>query len=228
MRRATASASAMRAASVSSARWKRPSRKSCRTAACGSQFGFHGAYLDEALHAIGDPPLPPYIASRRPADERDRSDYQTIYAAEEGAVAAPTAGLHFTPELFEKLDAAAISREFLTLHVGPGTFLPVKADEVSGHQMHAERGVLDAATAERLNRRESRGRPHRRGGDDGASSAGIRRRPGRQAPPVRRRHRHLHHAGLPVPRRRPADDQFPPAALDAVHAGCRLLRPRRR
>jgi S-adenosylmethionine:tRNA ribosyltransferase-isomerase len=122
------------------------------------QFGFHGAYLDEALRALGDPPLPPYIASRRPADERDRSDYQTIYAAEEGAVAAPTAGLHFTPELFEKLDAAGISREFLTLHVGPGTFLPVKAEEVSGHRMHAERGVLDAATAERLNRAKAEGR----------------------------------------------------------------------
>jgi S-adenosylmethionine:tRNA ribosyltransferase-isomerase len=85
-------------------------------------FGFHGAYLDEALRAIGDAPLPPYIAARRPADERDREDYQTIFAAEEGAVAAPTAGLHFTPELMEKLDAAGTSREVLTLHVGPGTF----------------------------------------------------------------------------------------------------------
>jgi S-adenosylmethionine:tRNA ribosyltransferase-isomerase len=114
-------------------------------------FGFHGAYLDEALAAIGDAPLPPYIASRRAADERDREDYQTVYAKRDGAVAAPTAGLHFTPELFERLQAAGIGREFLTLHVGPGTFLPVKAEDTSGHRMHAERGVLDTETAERLN-----------------------------------------------------------------------------
>lgn len=114
-------------------------------------FGFHGAYLDEALRTIGDPPLPPYIASRREADERDRSDYQTIYATHEGAVAAPTAGLHFTPELLQSLDTAGIGRAFLTLHVGPGTFLPVKADDTSGHTMHAERGMIDPATAERLN-----------------------------------------------------------------------------
>jgi S-adenosylmethionine:tRNA ribosyltransferase-isomerase len=122
------------------------------------RFGFHGPYLDEALRTLGDAPLPPYIAARRAADERDRTDYQTVYAAEEGAVAAPTAGLHFTPELLDRLDAAGLSREFLTLHVGPGTFLPVKAEDVSGHKMHAERGVLDPATAERLNRAKAEGR----------------------------------------------------------------------
>jgi S-adenosylmethionine:tRNA ribosyltransferase-isomerase len=114
-------------------------------------FGFHGAYLDEALEAIGDPPLPPYIAGRRQTDERDRADYQTIYAAHDGAVAAPTAGLHFTPDLFAALDGAGVRREFLTLHVGPGTFLPVKAEDISSHVMHAERGRLDAATVARLN-----------------------------------------------------------------------------
>ena len=114
-------------------------------------FGFHGAYLDEALAIIGDPPLPPYIASKRGADDRDREDYQTIFAARDGAVAAPTAGLHFTPELMERLDAAGIAREFLTLHVGPGTFLPVKAEDIAEHRMHAERAILDADTAERLN-----------------------------------------------------------------------------
>jgi S-adenosylmethionine:tRNA ribosyltransferase-isomerase len=96
-------------------------------------FGFHGAYLDEALDAIGDAPLPPYIAARRPPDERDRTDYQTVYAAVDGAVAAPTAGLHFTPELMQRLDDAGILREFVTLHVGPGTFLPVKARYVHLH-----------------------------------------------------------------------------------------------
>ena len=114
-------------------------------------FGFHGAYLDEALSIVGDPPLPPYIASRRAADERDRRDYQTVFAAREGAVAAPTAGLHFTPELLARLDAAGIARAFLTLHVGPGTFLPVKVDQISEHRMHAERGVLDDVTAKTLN-----------------------------------------------------------------------------
>jgi S-adenosylmethionine:tRNA ribosyltransferase-isomerase len=114
-------------------------------------FGFHGAYLDEALDALGDPPLPPYIVTRRPPDDQDIVDYQTVFAAHEGAVAAPTAGLHFTEGLLDKLDAAGINRAFLTLHVGPGTFLPVKTEQLSEHRMHAERGVLDAATAERLN-----------------------------------------------------------------------------
>jgi S-adenosylmethionine:tRNA ribosyltransferase-isomerase len=114
-------------------------------------FGFHGAYLDEALDALGDPPLPPYIVTRRAPDDRDIADYQTVFAVHEGAVAAPTAGLHFTQDLLDNLDAAGIYRAFLTLHVGPGTFLPVKAEELSQHRMHAERGVLDAATAERLN-----------------------------------------------------------------------------
>ena len=114
-------------------------------------FGFHGAYLDEAINALGDAPLPPYIASRRPADEQDREDYQTIYAAEEGAVAAPTAGLHFTPALMEQLSVAGISHEFLTLHVGSGTFMPVKVEDTTNHIMQAERGVIDAEVAERLN-----------------------------------------------------------------------------
>jgi S-adenosylmethionine:tRNA ribosyltransferase-isomerase len=114
-------------------------------------FGFHGPFLDEAIRAVGDPPLPPYIAARRPAEARDREDYQTVYARSEGAVAAPTAGLHFTRELFERLQAAGVGTEFLTLHVGPGTFLPVKAEDTAAHRMHAETGALDAATADRLN-----------------------------------------------------------------------------
>jgi S-adenosylmethionine:tRNA ribosyltransferase-isomerase len=120
-------------------------------------FGFHGAYLDEAIHALGDAPLPPYIASRRSADERDREDYQTIYAAEEGAVAAPTAGLHFMPALMGELRDAGISLEFLTLHVGPGTFMPIKAEETSGHKMHPERGGISADVAERLNEARASG-----------------------------------------------------------------------
>ncbi len=114
-------------------------------------FEFHGAYLDEALHALGDAPLPPYIAQRRAADDRDLTDYQTVFAVHEGAVAAPTAGLHFTPELLQALEQTGIGREFVTLHVGPGTFLPVKVGDTAGHRMHPERGQIDAATAARLN-----------------------------------------------------------------------------
>jgi S-adenosylmethionine:tRNA ribosyltransferase-isomerase len=113
---------------------------------------FHGDQpVELLLERFGRMPLPPYIASRRPADEEDRADYQTMFAREEGAVAAPTAALHFTPRLLEALDAGGIGRETLTLHVGAGTFLPVKADDTSGHVMHAEWGRIDASTAERLN-----------------------------------------------------------------------------
>ena len=103
------------------------------------------------LERAGRMPLPPYIAGRRPVDEADRSDYQTIFAEIDGAVAAPTAALHFTPDLLSALVAAGIGRETLTLHVGAGTFLPVKAEDTAGHVMHSEWGRIDAATAERLN-----------------------------------------------------------------------------
>jgi S-adenosylmethionine:tRNA ribosyltransferase-isomerase len=111
------------------------------------------------LERAGRMPLPPYIASKRPTDEQDRADYQTIFAKEEGAVAAPTAALHFTQRLLDALEARGIGRETLTLHVGAGTFLPVKAEDTSAHQMHAEWGKIDAATAARLNTvREKGGR----------------------------------------------------------------------
>jgi S-adenosylmethionine:tRNA ribosyltransferase-isomerase len=109
------------------------------------------------LTRAGTMPLPPYIASKRPIDEADAEDYQTIFAAREGAVAAPTASLHFTPRLIAAIDAAGIARETLTLHVGAGTFLPVKADDTADHQMHAEWGRIDAATADRLNAARERG-----------------------------------------------------------------------
>ncbi|CDN47989.1 tRNA preQ1(34) S-adenosylmethionine ribosyltransferase-isomerase QueA [Neorhizobium galegae] len=115
------------------------------------RFDLSGPALDEAIMAVGHIPLPPYIAAKRPEDAQDQKDYQTIYAREEGAVAAPTAGLHFTPELFAALDAAGIERHFVTLHVGAGTFLPVKADDTTGHKMHQEIGHVSAETAARLN-----------------------------------------------------------------------------
>jgi len=103
------------------------------------------------LERAGRMPLPPYIASKRPADEADCEDYQTVFAREEGAVAAPTAALHFTDRLLRSLAERGIQRETLTLHVGAGTFLPVKSDDTSGHQMHSEWGKIDGATADRLN-----------------------------------------------------------------------------
>ncbi|RUW35099.1 MULTISPECIES: tRNA preQ1(34) S-adenosylmethionine ribosyltransferase-isomerase QueA [unclassified Mesorhizobium] len=120
-------------------------------------FDLSGPFLDEALHAVGHIPLPPYIASKRDDDERDRRDYQTIYAREEGAVAAPTAGLHFTPDLFAALDARGVERRFVTLHVGAGTFLPVKADDTADHKMHAETGSVSRETADALNAARARG-----------------------------------------------------------------------
>lgn len=123
-------------------------------------FHFHGDEpVELLLERAGRMPLPPYIASKRPADESDRDDYQTMFAREDGAVAAPTAALHFTPELIEALETRGVRRETLTLHVGAGTFLPVKAEDTTEHRMHAEWGRIDAETAERLNRvRASGGR----------------------------------------------------------------------
>ncbi|WP_296679751.1 tRNA preQ1(34) S-adenosylmethionine ribosyltransferase-isomerase QueA [Novosphingobium sp.] len=109
------------------------------------------------LERAGQMPLPPYIAGKRATDQQDRADYQTMFAARDGAVAAPTAALHFTPELIAGLENAGIGRETLTLHVGAGTFLPVKAADTSEHRMHAEWGTIDADTADRLNAARSRG-----------------------------------------------------------------------
>jgi S-adenosylmethionine:tRNA ribosyltransferase-isomerase len=107
--------------------------------------------VEVLLERAGRMPLPPYIAGKRPADEADRADYQTMFARAQGAVAAPTAALHFTPDLVERLCAVGIARETLTLHVGAGTFLPVKAEDTGAHRMHAEWGRIDQATADRLN-----------------------------------------------------------------------------
>jgi S-adenosylmethionine:tRNA ribosyltransferase-isomerase len=122
-------------------------------------FSFHGPALDSAIADLGSPPLPPYIASKRTPDERDLADYQTMFAANEGAVAAPTAGLHFTPALEATLRQRGIGIHRLTLHVGAGTFLPVKVDDTSEHKMHAEWGTVSADVADALNAaRKSGGR----------------------------------------------------------------------
>ena len=114
-------------------------------------FSFHGPVLDQAIAERGNMPLPPYIASRRAPDDDDRADYQTLFAHDEGSVAAPTAGLHFTDELVSRLKARGIGLHTVTLHVGAGTFLPVKTDTIEEHRMHAEYGVVSEAVASALN-----------------------------------------------------------------------------
>jgi S-adenosylmethionine:tRNA ribosyltransferase-isomerase len=114
-------------------------------------FDLSGPDLDAAIAERGAMPLPPYIAAKRPEDAQDRADYQTVYAQEDGSVAAPTAGLHFTPELLARLAEAGIGTARVTLHVGAGTFLPVKTETLAEHRMHAEWGEIDPVAAERIN-----------------------------------------------------------------------------
>jgi S-adenosylmethionine:tRNA ribosyltransferase-isomerase len=120
-------------------------------------FSFHGPVLDQAIAERGAMPLPPYIASRREPDEQDRADYQTVFATPEGSVAAPTAGLHFTENLLARLKARGVALHKVTLHVGAGTFLPVKSEDTEGHKMHAEFGSVSAETADSLNAARAQG-----------------------------------------------------------------------
>jgi S-adenosylmethionine:tRNA ribosyltransferase-isomerase len=120
-------------------------------------FELAGSTLDTAIAAAGEMPLPPYIARRRPADLRDVQDYQTVFAMHEGSSAAPTAGLHFTLDLFARLADAEIAREQVTLHVGPGTFLPVNAPDTSKHRMHSERIRVSEQTVANVNAARSGG-----------------------------------------------------------------------
>src|SRR5712672_2330581 len=120
-------------------------------------FSFHGPALDQAIAHLGSPPLPPYIASKRAPDERDASDYQTMFAANEGAVAAPTAGFHFTSGLEGALRDRGIGIHRITLHVGAGTFLPVKVEDTAGHKMHSEWGSISSDTAAALNAARAKG-----------------------------------------------------------------------
>lgn len=121
------------------------------------RFAFSGPFLDEAIARLGELPLPPYIAGKRTTDDKDLVDYQTVYAQDEGAVAAPTAGLHFTDDLFRRLKERGIACHFVTLHVGAGTFLPVKAEDTADHRMHAEWGSISAETAQAINNAKARG-----------------------------------------------------------------------
>ena len=120
-------------------------------------FSFHGPALDQAISDLGSPPLPPYIASKRAPDERDAADYQTMFATNEGAVAAPTAGLHFTPALDAALRDRGVGLHRVTLHVGAGTFLPVKVGDTAGHKMHSDWGAISRETADALKAARTRG-----------------------------------------------------------------------
>lgn len=128
------------------------------TGAVVLHFNKSGADLMAAFHEVGTMPLPPYIKRMRGGKKSDNANYQTIYAKHEGAVAAPTAGLHFTPDLFKRLDEKGIERLFVTLHVGGGTFLPVKVDDTDNHKMHAEFGVLTKEVADKINAYKKQGR----------------------------------------------------------------------
>lgn len=121
------------------------------------EFELGGAQLDEAIKSHGAMPLPPYIGAKRGVEERDKVDYQTVYAAEDGAVAAPTAGLHFTEKLLQQLADIGVTLERVTLHVGAGTFLPMKVDDTDDHVMHAEWGEIDQATVERIRAKKALG-----------------------------------------------------------------------
>ena len=148
-----------------------PQPRSSAPTTAASSLQFDGDEPAELLiERAGRMPLPPYIASKRPADAADRDDYQTMFARAEGAVAAPTAALHFTPRLIEALDARGIGRETLTLHVGAGTFLPVKADNTADHRMHAEWGSLTQRRRRPAQRRPRAWRPADRGRHDVAAA----------------------------------------------------------
>jgi S-adenosylmethionine:tRNA ribosyltransferase-isomerase len=127
----------------------------------GGRFGLefhHDGEFSAQLDRLGQPPLPPYVRRQRENEALDRERYQTVYAAHPGAIAAPTAGFHFTPELFERLSAKGIERAMLTLHVGPGTFQPVRHNEIENHRMEGERYSLNAATAAKINATKAAGR----------------------------------------------------------------------
>ena len=179
------------------------------------------APVELLLDRAGHMPLPPYIAARRPTDARDADDYQTMFAAAPGAVAAPTAALHFTPALLAALTAAGIDHVTLTLHVGAGTFLPVKADDTADHRMYAEWGRIDAATAARINRtRAAGGRVIAVGTtslrllESATDTDGTTRS-------FEGRHRDLHHPGLSLPRHRRPPHQLPFARDRRCSCWCR-------
>ncbi len=171
------------------------------------------------LEKYGEVPLPPYI--RRPAGPADRERYQTVYAEHEGSVAAPTAGLHFTPELLDALRAKGVAVVALDLHIGPGTFKPVEVDDLAAHVMHPEPYLIPGDGRDRQSRKGGRA-GHVGGGDDGGAGAGDRRRRARPHPPRRRGDRAIHLSSVPISGRGPAAHELPSSPLDAADARVRV------
>ena len=190
------------------------------------RFDRAGAELDAAVAETGVMPLPHYIAGRRPADAQDLADYQTVFAEKPGAVAAPTASLHFDTGLLARLAGRGILSARITLHVGAGTFLPVTAVRVEDHRMHAERGEIGADAARAMNAARAAGGRLIPVGTTALRLLEISRRHDGPHSAIQRRDRHLHPAGPPLPRGGRADDELPSAALDALHAGLGADGPR--
>ena len=180
-----------------------------------------GQSVEALMAKYGAMPLPPYIA--READSRDFGDYQTVYASVEGAVAAPTAGLHFTPDLLERLSAKGVRAAFVTLHVGAGTFLPMKTERVEDHQIHAERCEISAEAARIVNECRKQRRPRYSCGHYLPEVAGDSSASQRLRCALLRRHASFHKARLPLSGSGPAPYELPPAEVHAVHACLRFL-----
>lgn len=181
------------------------------------QFHYEGIFL-ELLERLGKMPLPPYIREELADGER----YQTVYSRVTGSAAAPTAGLHFTKELLQRIADKGVSLAYITLHVGLGTFRPVKADEITEHHMHSEFCMLSAETAEVLKPHAAERRPHHLRRHDILPDAGIAGRAGRHVHGKERLDGYLHLSRLSVPCDGRAHHQFPSAGEHAHHAGVRL------
>ena len=189
------------------------------------RFALAGSALMEAIERSGAMPLPPYIKRHDGSTANDRDDYQTRFAREPGAVAAPTAGLHFTERLLAALEARGVARTSVTLHVGLGTFAPIRVDDTRDHVMHEERYIVSPAAAEAIATARARGGRIVSIGTTVLRTLECGSR-NRRDTCRRRTNPSLHHAGLAVSHCRPPADQLPFAALDAVHARLRLCRHR--
>ena len=189
-------------------------------------FTASGDALDAQIEILGQMPLPPYIAGKRPTDAQDLQDYQPLFARHKGAVAAPTASLHFTPELVAAIEAQGATFASVTLHVGAGTFLPVKATDTDAHRMHAEWGLVSEATAAAINAARTAGGRIVAIGTTPLRLLEIRSAERWNDATLFGRDRYFHHARLSLQRSGSAAHQFPSAEIDTLHAGLGLLRAR--
>ena len=185
------------------------------------QFTYEGIF-EEILDKLGQMPLPPYITHQL----KDKNRYQTVYAKHDGSAAAPTAGLHFTPELLEEIRAKGVNIAHVTLHVGLGTFRPVKVEDVTQHHMHSEFYVVEEDQAALINETKKKGGKIISVGTTSLPYAGVRLHRGRHSESRKRLDRYFHLSRLPVQDRRPPDYQLPPPGVHPYHAGLRPGRKR--